>query len=161
MRELVLKVIREAKLANSPIHGVDHWQRVERNGIYLCQYNQADKLVVQLFALFHDCKRENDHRDLEHGPRAESYLREIEKHVGVTPSQFEDLCIACRTHTVGTIPENITIATCWDADRMDIGRVGIVPHEDFLTNEEAKCIARDDGYPSLDRFDYSSIFSKS
>ena len=70
-RELVLKVVREAKLSKSHIHGVDHWQRVERNGVYLCQFNEADQLVVQLFALFHDCKRENDHRDLDHGPRAE------------------------------------------------------------------------------------------
>ncbi len=159
MKELVSKVIREAKLANSRIHGVDHWQRVERNGIFLCQHNQADQLVVQLFALFHDCKRENDYRDLEHGPRAEKYLRSIKKFVDVTSSQFEEICVACRTHTVGTIPGNITIATCWDADRMDIGRVGIVPHEDFLTNEEAKRIAREDEYPSLDGFNYSSIFS--
>ena len=99
IRELVLKVVREAKLSKSPIHGVDHWQRVERNGVYLCQFNEADQLVVQLFALFHDCKRENDHRDLDHGPRAENYLREISELVLIKPDQFENLCIACRTHT--------------------------------------------------------------
>jgi len=159
MKDLVLKVIEEAKLANSPIHGVDHWQRVERNGIYLCQFNEADQVVVQLFALFHDCKRENDHRDLEHGPRAEKYLREIEKFVPVTNLQFENLCVACLTHTTGTKAENITVATCWDADRMDIGRVGIVPHENFLTNQEAKRIAREDDYESLNEYEYSGIIS--
>lgn len=159
IRELVLKVVREAKLSKSPIHGVDHWQRVERNGVYLCQFNEADQLVVQLFALFHDCKRENDHRDLDHGPRAENYLREISELVLIKPDQFENLCIACRTHTVGVKADNITIGTCWDADRMDIGRVGIVPHEDFLTNSEAKRIAREDSYSLLDDFDYQGIIS--
>jgi uncharacterized protein len=159
INELVQKVIQEAKLSDSLIHGVDHWQRVERNGVYLCQFNQADQLVVQLFSLFHDCKRENDHRDLEHGPRAETYLRGIKNLIPVTSSQFEDLCIACRTHTIGGTPGNITIATCWDADRMDIGRAGIVPHEDFMTNDEAKRITRLDKYETLSEFEYKGIFS--
>ena len=54
MKDLVAKVISEAKLSNSSIHGVSHWQTVERNGTYLCQFNSADIQVVQLFALFHD-----------------------------------------------------------------------------------------------------------
>ena len=156
---LVKKVIKEAKLANSSIHGVSHWQTVERNGAYLCQFNSADLEVVRLFALFHDSKREDDYRDLEHGPRAEIYLREIRELVPLKDVQFETLCIACRTHTTGQIPENLTIATCWDSDRLDIGRVGIKPHEKFLTNKEAKIIARDGNFELLKSFDNeNSIF---
>jgi uncharacterized protein len=81
MKELVRKVIAEAELSNSSIHGVGHWRMVERNAHYLCRFNDADLEVVCLFALFHDCKRENDHRDLEHGPRAERYLRTIREWV--------------------------------------------------------------------------------
>lgn len=153
MKELINKVVAEAKLANSSIHGVSHWKTVERNGVYLCQFNAADIEVVRLFALFHDSKRENDHRDLEHGPRAEIYLRTISKLVPLNPEQFENLCIACRTHTVGKVAENITIGTCWDSDRLDIGRVGIKPHEKFMTNEEAKRIAREEDYESLENFE--------
>ena len=50
----------------------------------------------------------------------ENYLREISELVLIKPDQFENLCIACRTHTVGVKADNITIGTCWDADRMDI-----------------------------------------
>ena len=153
MKELINKVVAESKLANSSIHGVSHWKTVERNGVYLCQFNAADIEVVRLFALFHDSKRENDHRDLEHGPRAEIYLRTISKLVPLNPDQFENLCIACRTHTVGKVAENITIGTCWDSDRLDIGRVGIKPHEKFMTNEEAKRIAREEDYESLENFE--------
>lgn len=161
MKELVAKVISEAKLANSSIHGVSHWQSVERNGTYLCQFNSADIQVVQLFALFHDSKREDDHRDLEHGPRAEEYLRTISELVPLNTAQFEDLCIACRTHTVGKVTENITIGTCWDSDRLDIGRVGIKPHEKFLINPEAKRIAREEDFNVLDNFLFGGIISNS
>jgi len=156
---LVSKVIEEAKLANSSIHGVSHWQRVERNGAFLCQFNKADLEVVRLFALFHDSKREDDYRDLEHGPRAEVYIRSISDFVPLAQEQFEDLCIACRTHTTGTVPENITIGTCWDADRLDIGRVGIQPNEEFMTNPEAKRIAREFDFDVLKTFDHSGIIS--
>ena len=53
MKELVAKVISEAKLANSSIHGVSHWQTVERNGTYLCQFNSADIQVVQLLKILY------------------------------------------------------------------------------------------------------------
>lgn len=154
---LVVKVIGEAKLANSSIHGVSHWQTVERNGAYLCQFNSADLEVVRLFALFHDSKREDDYRDLEHGPRAETYLREIRELVPLKDAQFEFLCIACRTHTTGQIPENETIATCWDSDRLDIGRVGIKPKEKYFSTTEAQRIVRENEFSVLSEFVYQGI----
>lgn len=157
MKKLVEKVVSEAKLFNSSIHGVSHWQTVERNGVYLCSFNSADIDVVRLFALFHDSKRENDHRDLDHGPRAEMYLREIQSLVPLKLNQFENLCTACRTHTIGKIAKNETIATCWDSDRLDIGRVGIKPNADFLTSEEAKRIAREEDFKVLDNFLFEGI----
>ena len=110
-----------------------------------------------MFALLHDCKRENDYRDLEHGPRAEAYIRGIRDWIPLQGIQFEYLCDACRTHTTGTTPENQTIATCWDSDRLDIGRVGIIPNEQFLTNPEAKRIAREKDFQSLKTFKYQNL----
>jgi uncharacterized protein len=94
---------------------------------------------------------------LEHGPRAEVYIRSISDFIPLFPEQFENLCIACRTHTTGTVPTNITIGTCWDADRLDIGRVGIQPNEEFMTNPEAKRIAREVDFDVLKTFDHSGI----
>ena len=42
--------------------------------------------------------------------------------------QFEWLCIACEKHTHTHLTGNPTIDTCFDADRLDLGRVGILPH---------------------------------
>ena len=157
MKDLVEKVIAEAELSNSSIHGVWHWRMVERNAHYLCQFNEADLKVVYLFALFHDCKRENDHRDLEHGPRAERYLRSIRDWVDLSDERFENLCLACATHTLGTKAKNVTVATCWDSDRLEIGRVGFIPDEKFMSTEEAKRIAREDDFEVLESFEYSGI----
>ena len=33
---------------------------------------------------------------------------------------------------------DITVQTCWDADRLDLGRVGIIPRPDRLCTEEAR-----------------------
>ncbi|MCK9230516.1 MAG: hypothetical protein M0Q23_07305 [Syntrophales bacterium] len=37
---------------------------------------------------------------------------------------------------------NIHIAACWDADRLDLGRVGIVPDEAFMNTEIGRTLAR-------------------
>ena len=111
--------------------------------------------------MFHDSKREDDYRDLEHGPRAEIYLREIRELIPLKDVQFETLCIACRTHTTGQIPENITVATCWDSDRLDIGRVGIKPKEKYFSNPEAQRIVRENDFSVLAEFAYESIIPAS
>ncbi|MGB5446898.1 MAG: hypothetical protein WBM99_15485, partial [Psychromonas sp.] len=38
-------------------------------------------------------------------------------------------------HQLSTDP---TIGTCWDADRLDLGRYGIYPKAQFLSTEAAK-----------------------
>jgi len=33
------------------LHALDHWERVKTNGLFLAKWNDADKLVVELFAV--------------------------------------------------------------------------------------------------------------
>ena len=115
----------ESKLFNSPIHGVYHWRTVERNGLYLAQFTKADPAVISFFAYFHDCKRENEYEDPEHGPRAAAFLKQHRLKISLNDEQFKLLCIACSGHTFGRKVSHPTIATCWDADRLDISRVGV------------------------------------
>ena len=51
------------------MHGVSHWERVERNGLLLAT-PECDVTVIRLFAYLHDSCRENDGDDNRHGPRA-------------------------------------------------------------------------------------------
>ena len=45
---------------------------------------------------------------------------------------------ACQGHTHERTHPDVTIQTCWDADRLDLGRVGITPHPSRLCTEVAK-----------------------
>jgi len=53
-------------------------------------------------------------------------------------------------HTLGKQTTNVAIATCWDADRLDLGRVGIQPDEKYLLTAEAKRITRESDFSVLD-----------
>ena len=126
-------------LGPQSVHGPDHWQRVETVGLELCQETGADGTVVHLFALLHDSCRLDDGADFLHGPRAADMLGEIAGTLfTLEPDRFELLEYAIRHHTGGQISDNPTIGTCWDADRLDIGRVGIIPHERFMSTAAGK-----------------------
>ena len=48
---------------------------------------------------------------------------------------------ACTWHTHGQLSSDPTIATCWDADRLDLGRVGMRPHADYMSTAKGKELA--------------------
>lgn len=56
------------------IHGNSHWFRVRENGLLIAGENNATPKVVELFAFTHDCRRENDGIDPQHGKRASQYF---------------------------------------------------------------------------------------
>jgi uncharacterized protein len=119
-------------------HGIAHWARVLENGLRLAEETGADTEVVRLFAILHDSRRINEDGDPKHGPRAAAYALELRGVVFDLPDPaFRLLHRACSGHTHERTHSDITIQTCWDADRLDIGRVGITPHPSRLCTEAA------------------------
>ena len=118
--------VYENRVFDSNIHGLAHWRQVEFNGMLLAQATHADITVVRLFALFHDCKREDDGYDGEHGKRGAEFAKQCfeEKLLDITQEQFDKLYHACAFHTKEHASGDATIDTCYDADRLDLGRVG-------------------------------------
>jgi uncharacterized protein len=45
---------------------------------------------------------------------------------------------ACAGHTHERTHPDVTVQTCWDADRLDLGRVGTTPDPNWLCTEVAK-----------------------
>ena len=45
---------------------------------------------------------------------------------------------ACKYHSDGLVEGDITVQTCWDSDRLELGRVGIKPSPQRLCTEFAK-----------------------
>jgi uncharacterized protein len=144
IEQSVLNILKEkSNFFNSSLHGIKHWQTVERNAHYLASFNNADTEVLSYFAYFHDCMRENELIDIGHGPRGASFAKKHRDKIPLDDIQFKQLTDACKGHTYGERPECITINTCWDADRLDLVRVGISPKEEYLYSEEAKRIANE------------------
>ena len=52
------------------------------------------------------------------------------------------VCHTIKHHSGGDVYNCVTIHSCWDGDRLDLGRVGIKPQKDYLSEEEARLIAR-------------------
>jgi len=59
------------------------------------------------------------------------------------PDRLALLDYAIRHHTGGQISDDPTIGACWDADRLDIGRVGIIPHERYMSTAAGRRRASD------------------
>ena len=133
---LITLIKSEFKLDWQGIHGANHWARVLHHGKHIGRSRNADPLVVELFGLLHDSCRLNDGRDANHGPRAAEFADAIHgDYFELTPLQLDYLCYALHYHSGGEVSTNATIQTCWDADRLDLGRVGIFPSPKFLSQE--------------------------
>ncbi len=48
------------------------------------------------------------------------------------------LGFACEEHTNGGVCANPTVGVCWDADRLNLWRVGITPDPLFLSTRAAR-----------------------
>ena len=125
------------------LHGPSHWRRVERNALLLATRTQANVAIVRLFAIFHDSARVHDGWDDGHGARGAEYAKSLRGVVyDLTDDEFELLHYACVWHTNGMQHDDPTIATCWDADRLDLGRVGIMPDPNRMCTVFGREIAR-------------------
>ena len=136
---IVHAVLDQYALSLGSDHGVAHWARVLENGRRLADEIGADLEVVELFAVLHDSRRLNEFTDPQHGPRAAAFASRLRGHlIDLPDDRFRLLHRACHGHTHERTHPDITIQTCWDSDRLDIGRVGETPDPFFLSTEFAR-----------------------
>ena len=140
---LIMEHAFACRLYKSNVHGIEHWRQVEHNGILLADNTGADIDVVRLFAIFHDSKRSNDNYDSRHGMRGADFAKEcrLAKLFDIDDMRFEKLYHACMFHTDECVADDITINTCYDADRLDLGRVGIQLNPAKMATEFGKELA--------------------
>lgn len=132
-------LVASHQLGHRGFHGRDHWLRVLQNGRLLTPETGANLRVVELFALLHDSCRENENDDPLHGHRAAAYARDLRgTWFDATDAEMDLLTLACELHSDGFTEADVTVQTCWDADRLDLGRVGIRPSARHLCTEVAK-----------------------
>lgn len=112
----------------SDIHGFSHWCRVARNADLLMDEG-VNRHVVELFAFFHDIRRESDGHDPEHGSRGAECTIELRETLlrHLSDQEFDQLVTACRLHTSTSRTDDPTVNACFDADRLDLWRVSMTP----------------------------------
>lgn len=123
------------------IHGVSHWSRVWYHGRRIASTLDVNPAILAWFAYLHDSQRHNDRRDPLHGQRAADFAVSLRRErilVELGPSEFEHLCEAMRLHSDGHTEGEPAIRACWDADRLDLGRVDIRPLPHRLCTEAAR-----------------------
>jgi len=122
------------------IHGAPHWGRVHLNGMLLLKTELGRQDVLTLFALLHDSCRENDESDPAHGQRACQLAYELRgEYFEIDDYGFKALGLALFHHSDGhTFHDDASVRICWDADRLDLGRVGIKPDPKYLCTPTAR-----------------------
>jgi uncharacterized protein len=137
----LLETVREhAQVGGSYVHGEQHWRAVAEVGLRLLEDNRrADPDVVFLFALFHDAARENEHTDPGHGRRGAALAATLRADRAFTlpDDRFKILLEACATHTEALFSDQPTIGVCYDADRLNLWRVGTTPDPKLLSTDAA------------------------
>lgn len=138
--DLINSIKNRYRLDWHGIHGVSHWARVRYNGMILSSSEpHANRKIIEYFAFLHDSCRENDNDDPDHGFRASVFAKKIRKQViSLNDDEFDELCVALRGHTSGRWHNSVTVQCCWDSDRLDLGRVGIIPDPKRLLISAAK-----------------------
>lgn len=137
---LVSTIRAQFRLDWQGVHGAPHWARVLHHGLYIASSNGADLEVVAAFAFVHDSRREDEWEDPGHGERAAEFAAWLRRRrlLALDRSQLALLQEACRGHSDGTTATDPTLQACWDADRLDLARVGTTPHPRYLSTAAAK-----------------------
>ena len=138
--EDLIGIIREKfALSLDGIHGAAHWARVRENGLRLAELTGANPEVVELFAYLHDSKRLSDGFDPGHGRRAAEFVETLQGSLfTLAEGDLQLLVYACHHHSREITEAEITVQTCWDADRLDLGRIGVRPNAHYLCTAAAK-----------------------
>ncbi len=136
---LLRRILDGYALPLNGAHGVAHWARVLENGRKLAGSAGADAELTDLFAVFHDARRVNQAVDHGHGRRGAQLARELRgDYFELDDERFTLLEYACEQHTAGLTEADVRVQACWDADRLDLLRVGIRPRPALLCTESAR-----------------------
>lgn len=140
IQKLTAAVLSRSSHPESTFHGEHHWQCVSWTGLQLAaELPECDPLLVFLFGLFHDSQRVNDDWDPDHGRRAAELVGAMHGELfRLEPERLERLQHACRLHADGHLSEDPTAGACWDADRLNLWRVGIAPNPRYLSTAPAR-----------------------
>ena len=75
---------------------------------------------------------------MQHGNRAAVFTSQLRYDWHLDDQQFDQLIGAIQYHSFCRLTRDIIIQSCWDADRLDLGRVGMRPNPTSLGTKHAR-----------------------
>jgi len=141
IREVEDFAISHFRLDPHGTHGLSHWRKVLKFGLVLSEETEACKAVIAYFAYFHDIMRKMEYADFDHGRRSVEFIKnssEAQALIHLDGNEMDNLFYAIACHADGLTEANTTVQTCWDADRLDLFRVGIRRHSIIFCTQQAR-----------------------
>ncbi|WP_229723709.1 hypothetical protein [Deinococcus aerolatus] len=128
------ELIAQFVLGPGSLHGPEHWQRVEDTAVRLAQAGGRRPGGP------HDAARHSGGADSLHGHQAVRLVDRYRTWLGLTATQLQLLQWACKHHASGQTTDEPTVGACWDADRLDLPRVGIQPQARYLSTVAGRAV---------------------
>ncbi len=137
--EVLDRVLARSTNTSSALHGPPHWRAVAVAGKKIVEETpEADPIIVLLFAILHDSMRLHDGADTWHGWRAGKLASELlAGEALLSVEDLETLVYALEHHDEGEVSDDPTVGACWDADRLNLWRIGVRPDPAFLSTAAA------------------------
>lgn len=152
----IIEQLRDYVLFTSDIHGERHWSHVNHIGgklADLMKLNPIQKRCVEVFAMTHDLARRDDGGGNEHAIEGAEYFSSelVTLFPDIDDLQVDIITSAIKHHSDGVCSEEAfhmghfshisgfgediikTVGCCWDADRLDLIRLGILPIEKYMS----------------------------
>jgi uncharacterized protein len=133
-------ILQQFALPVDGLHGPHHWARVLMFARRLSLDRPVRAGVVERFAMLHDACRVSDGPDAGHGQRAAALARRLQGRLYRLDDADAALLERALGGHAGTAPDpgDETIRICWDAERLDLGRLGITPRLGCLYSRQAR-----------------------
>ncbi len=148
-KEKIVEIARQAEELLAPfctcgglvLHGVSHLRRVAILSGRLANAVGEDVESAVVMGFLHDCARRNDKNDIEHARDSEVLARGLVErfypHLDV-----DRICEAIAGHADGEVTSDPFTGCLWDADRMELKRIGRTIDLDLLSTKVAKRLVR-------------------
>lgn len=137
---LLPRILNQFALDPRGPHGLAHWARVYETAQRLARDRDVNPHVLELFALLHDARRVSDGEDRDHGLRGGALALHCRRPgCDLDDVDFSRLHAAIVGHDQAWgDPGDETIRICWDAERLDLPRLGLTARASRLFTDAAR-----------------------
>lgn len=141
----IIKIVNEidnkfaplCKCSYTKIHGINHLRQVAYlAGRFAYSINECEETAI-IGGYLHDCARENDGNGNSHAHESALLATKIISKF-YPEINIERVYNAIFFHADGLITDDPFIGCIWDADRLNLVRIGIIPKVELLSTEVAK-----------------------